>query len=80
MQPQKALLFRGGADGERMPLVLGNGRDLDEDVVPRLVIEVGRTVDDQMCHLMCGDQKTCTQVTSVSFLVSPPPPPPPSLL
>ena len=51
VQPHEALLLGCRADGEGMPLVLGYCGDLDEHVVSRLIVEVGRTVDDQMCHL-----------------------------
>ena len=51
MQPDEALLLGGRAYGEGVPLVAGDGGDLDEDVVTRLVGEVGGSSDDQVCHL-----------------------------
>ncbi len=42
VKPYETLLLRGGAYCEGMPLVLGNGRDLDEHVVAWLVGEVMR--------------------------------------
>ena len=46
VKPYKSLLLRGGAYREGMPLILGNGGDLDEDVVSWLEGEVGGPCDD----------------------------------
>ena len=44
-------LLWGRANGERVPLKGGNGRNVDEDVVPGLEGEVWRPFDDQGHHL-----------------------------
>ena len=46
MKPYKSLLLRGGTYREGMPLILGNGGDLDEDIVSWLEGEVGGPCDD----------------------------------
>ena len=38
MEPNEALLRRRG-NGERMPLILSNGWNIKEDIVPRLIVE-----------------------------------------
>ena len=43
-------VLRGRADGEGMPLVDGDGGDLDEAPVPRAVVELGRLLDPQRRH------------------------------
>ncbi len=44
-------LLRGRGNGERMPLKLGNRRDVEVDIVPGLEGEVGRPLDDEVHHL-----------------------------
>ena len=39
------VLFGSAADGERVPLVLGDGRDVDEQIVAWVVVEAGRPPD-----------------------------------
>ena len=51
MKPYESLLLGGGAYREGMPLVLGNGWDLDKDVVSRLVGEVNWSSNDQVGDL-----------------------------
>lgn len=41
-------LFRSRANGEWMPLIQGNDRNIDEDVVSRMEIKVGWPFDDEM--------------------------------
>lgn len=57
MEPNEALLFWSRADGERVPLILGYGWDLNEDVVSWLVCEVGGSGQHQMGHL--GQARIC---------------------
>ena len=38
-------------DGEGMPFEVGDGRDVEEDVVARLEVEVGRPLDHKVHHL-----------------------------
>ena len=51
MKPYEALLLGGRADGEGVPLVAGYCRDLQEDIVTRLVCEVGGTSENKVRHL-----------------------------
>lgn len=57
VQPHVVLLLRSAADGERVPLVLGNGGDVDKSVISRMEVEVERSFDDQMGH-SGGQEKT----------------------
>lgn len=45
------LLLGSTADGERVPLVGGNGRDVQVDVVARLVVEKLRSLNHKVSHL-----------------------------
>lgn len=51
MQPHVVLLLGRAAQRKRMPLVLGDGGYIHEDIVARPEIEVRRTLDDQVRHL-----------------------------
>ena len=44
-------LLRRRRDGERMPFEVGDGRNIQENVVARLEVEVWRSFDDQVDHL-----------------------------
>ncbi len=44
-------LLRGRGDGERMPLKLGNRRNVEVDIVAGLEGEVGWALDDEVHHL-----------------------------
>ena len=44
-------LLRRRRDRERMPLEVGDGRNIQENVVARLEVEVRRSFDDQVDHL-----------------------------
>ena len=50
-------LLGGAADGEGMPLVLSNDRDLNEDVVAALVSEVTWSGQHQVGHLRSEREK-----------------------
>lgn len=43
-------LFRCTADGEGVPLIFCDGRDVDEDVVARAVVKMWRSLNNQMSH------------------------------
>lgn len=45
------LLLRSAADGEGVPLVGGDGRDVQVDVVSGLVVEKLRSLDHEVSHL-----------------------------
>lgn len=47
-------LLRSAADGEWVPLVLGNHRDVDVDVVAGFEVEELGTFDHQVSHLSTG--------------------------
>ena len=49
VQPEVAHLLRGRADGEWVPLVLGNLWNLDVDIVPRLKVEALWAGHHQVC-------------------------------
>ena len=49
MDTEVVWIFRSRADGEGMPLVLGNGGDLDETPISRTVVELGGLLDLQAC-------------------------------
>lgn len=61
VQPHVVLLLRGRTDGERMPLVVGNRRDIDKHIVARTEMEMIRPLDDQMHHLG-GQQQSGTDI------------------
>lgn len=68
-------LLGGAADGERVPLVLGNHWDVDVDVISRFKLEELGTPDHQVSHLVNSGtesrldtgkfKKRCVQTLSV---------------
>lgn len=51
VQPDVVLLFGCATQRKRMPLVLGNGRDVYEHIIARTEAEVKWPLDDQMGDL-----------------------------
>ena len=66
MEPYESLLLRGGADRERMPLILGYSRYLDKDVVAWLIGEVSWSSEHQMQNL----NKSTMIIAFISMAVS----------
>lgn len=64
--PTCTFLFWGGADGERMPLVLCDHGYLDEHVVAGVIIKVRRSLDYEVGH-SGGQQQSGTDVRLSSF-------------
>jgi len=43
-------LLRSTADGKWMPLIFGNSRNIDKNIVTRVEIKVVRALNDEVCH------------------------------
>ena len=61
VQPNMVRHLRSTADGEGVPLHAGNVRDADENPVPWPIVEVDRSLDDQVYHFGWQDD-TLTHV------------------
>ena len=57
MEAEDVLLLRGRADGEGVPLVLGDTRDTDKYPVAGRELEVARTTDRELRHSSKGKEE-----------------------
>ena len=66
MKGEGVSLLRGGGDGEGMPLKVGNGGNVEVDIVPGLEVEVGGSLDDEIDNF--GWEHNSSHHVTLSFL------------